>query len=179
MNREPPRKFATTPGTRDVLPPESTRLLPEGELATGSCGRARIDEPAGDSNDIEPECEKRLPVRIQSPAAFLDRAGAHENPKRAEQTHTNRRWVRGLRHPFRSPQLVAWILLRRGCGRRRDLPGILKGASPPCPVPTGRQHQSCVCVARRTRRRPGRASPLHAGTLLHILVDGGRKVVFE
>jgi ATP phosphoribosyltransferase regulatory subunit len=27
MNRETPRKFATTPGTRDVLPPESTRLL--------------------------------------------------------------------------------------------------------------------------------------------------------
>ena len=27
MDREPPRKFATTPGTRDVLPPESTRLL--------------------------------------------------------------------------------------------------------------------------------------------------------
>ena len=27
MYREPPRKFATTPGTRDVLPPESTRLL--------------------------------------------------------------------------------------------------------------------------------------------------------
>jgi ATP phosphoribosyltransferase regulatory subunit len=27
MEREPPRKFATTPGTRDVLPPESTRLL--------------------------------------------------------------------------------------------------------------------------------------------------------
>jgi ATP phosphoribosyltransferase regulatory subunit len=26
MDREPPRKFATTPGTRDVLPPESTRL---------------------------------------------------------------------------------------------------------------------------------------------------------
>jgi ATP phosphoribosyltransferase regulatory subunit len=27
MDRETPRKFATTPGTRDVLPPESTRLL--------------------------------------------------------------------------------------------------------------------------------------------------------
>jgi ATP phosphoribosyltransferase regulatory subunit len=27
MHRETPRKFATTPGTRDVLPPESTRLL--------------------------------------------------------------------------------------------------------------------------------------------------------
>src|SRR4051794_29115595 len=27
MNRQMPRKFATTPGTRDVLPPESTRLL--------------------------------------------------------------------------------------------------------------------------------------------------------
>lgn len=27
MNRQTPRKFATTPGTRDVLPPESTRLL--------------------------------------------------------------------------------------------------------------------------------------------------------
>src|ERR687895_1922013 len=27
MDHEPPRKFATTPGTRDVLPPESTRLL--------------------------------------------------------------------------------------------------------------------------------------------------------
>jgi len=27
MDREPPRKFATAPGTRDVLPPESTRLL--------------------------------------------------------------------------------------------------------------------------------------------------------
>ncbi|HEX2740133.1 MAG TPA: ATP phosphoribosyltransferase regulatory subunit [Rubrobacter sp.] len=27
MNRETPRKFSTTPGTRDVLPPESTRLL--------------------------------------------------------------------------------------------------------------------------------------------------------
>ena len=27
MHREKPRKFATTPGTRDVLPPESTRLL--------------------------------------------------------------------------------------------------------------------------------------------------------
>ena len=27
MERETPRKFATTPGTRDVLPPESTRLL--------------------------------------------------------------------------------------------------------------------------------------------------------
>jgi ATP phosphoribosyltransferase regulatory subunit len=27
MKREAPRKFATTPGTRDVLPPESTRLL--------------------------------------------------------------------------------------------------------------------------------------------------------
>jgi ATP phosphoribosyltransferase regulatory subunit len=27
MNRETPRKFATTPGTRDVLPPESTRML--------------------------------------------------------------------------------------------------------------------------------------------------------
>jgi len=27
MDREPPRKFATPPGTRDVLPPESTRLL--------------------------------------------------------------------------------------------------------------------------------------------------------
>jgi ATP phosphoribosyltransferase regulatory subunit len=27
MDSEPPRKFATTPGTRDVLPPESTRLL--------------------------------------------------------------------------------------------------------------------------------------------------------
>jgi ATP phosphoribosyltransferase regulatory subunit len=27
MKRETPRKFATTPGTRDVLPPESTRLL--------------------------------------------------------------------------------------------------------------------------------------------------------
>jgi ATP phosphoribosyltransferase regulatory subunit len=27
MNRETPRKFATTSGTRDVLPPESTRLL--------------------------------------------------------------------------------------------------------------------------------------------------------
>src|SRR5215212_9076412 len=27
MDRKTPRKFATTPGTRDVLPPESTRLL--------------------------------------------------------------------------------------------------------------------------------------------------------
>ncbi|MCA1718311.1 MAG: ATP phosphoribosyltransferase regulatory subunit [Actinobacteria bacterium] len=27
MDRQTPRKFATTPGTRDVLPPESTRLL--------------------------------------------------------------------------------------------------------------------------------------------------------
>ena len=27
MNRDTPRKFSTTPGTRDVLPPESTRLL--------------------------------------------------------------------------------------------------------------------------------------------------------
>src|ERR671915_1467052 len=27
MNPQTPRKFATTPGTRDVLPPESTRLL--------------------------------------------------------------------------------------------------------------------------------------------------------
>src|SRR5919199_2362768 len=27
MERDAPRKFATTPGTRDVLPPESTRLL--------------------------------------------------------------------------------------------------------------------------------------------------------
>jgi ATP phosphoribosyltransferase regulatory subunit len=27
MDRETPRKFATSPGTRDVLPPESTRLL--------------------------------------------------------------------------------------------------------------------------------------------------------
>jgi ATP phosphoribosyltransferase regulatory subunit len=27
MDRQMPRKFATTPGTRDVLPPESTRLL--------------------------------------------------------------------------------------------------------------------------------------------------------
>jgi ATP phosphoribosyltransferase regulatory subunit len=27
MERETPRKFSTTPGTRDVLPPESTRLL--------------------------------------------------------------------------------------------------------------------------------------------------------
>ena len=27
MNRQMPRKFTTTPGTRDVLPPESTRLL--------------------------------------------------------------------------------------------------------------------------------------------------------
>ena len=27
MDRETPRKFSTTPGTRDVLPPESTRLL--------------------------------------------------------------------------------------------------------------------------------------------------------
>jgi len=27
MNEETPRKFSTTPGTRDVLPPESTRLL--------------------------------------------------------------------------------------------------------------------------------------------------------
>jgi ATP phosphoribosyltransferase regulatory subunit len=27
MKRAVPRKFATTPGTRDVLPPESTRLL--------------------------------------------------------------------------------------------------------------------------------------------------------
>jgi ATP phosphoribosyltransferase regulatory subunit len=27
MNHQTPRKFATTPGTRDVLPPESTRLL--------------------------------------------------------------------------------------------------------------------------------------------------------
>jgi ATP phosphoribosyltransferase regulatory subunit len=27
MNKETPRKFSTTPGTRDVLPPESTRLL--------------------------------------------------------------------------------------------------------------------------------------------------------
>src|SRR5215212_8742939 len=27
MDRETPRKFATPPGTRDVLPPESTRLL--------------------------------------------------------------------------------------------------------------------------------------------------------
>jgi len=27
MDRETPRKFTTTPGTRDVLPPESTRLL--------------------------------------------------------------------------------------------------------------------------------------------------------
>jgi ATP phosphoribosyltransferase regulatory subunit len=27
MDRNTPRKFATTPGTRDVLPPESTRLL--------------------------------------------------------------------------------------------------------------------------------------------------------
>ena len=27
MNRKTPRKFATTPGTRDVLPPESSRLL--------------------------------------------------------------------------------------------------------------------------------------------------------
>src|SRR3712207_9340305 len=27
MEKETPRKFSTTPGTRDVLPPESTRLL--------------------------------------------------------------------------------------------------------------------------------------------------------
>src|ERR671933_1062104 len=27
MERDAPRKFSTTPGTRDVLPPESTRLL--------------------------------------------------------------------------------------------------------------------------------------------------------
>src|SRR4051812_29439827 len=27
MNRQTPRKFATTPGTRDILPPESIRLL--------------------------------------------------------------------------------------------------------------------------------------------------------
>ena len=27
MKREAPKKFATPPGTRDVLPPESTRLL--------------------------------------------------------------------------------------------------------------------------------------------------------
>ena len=27
MDHQTPRKFATTPGTRDVLPPESTRLL--------------------------------------------------------------------------------------------------------------------------------------------------------
>jgi len=27
MERLPTRKFTTTPGTRDILPPESTRLL--------------------------------------------------------------------------------------------------------------------------------------------------------
>jgi ATP phosphoribosyltransferase regulatory subunit len=27
MREKTPRKFSTTPGTRDVLPPESTRLL--------------------------------------------------------------------------------------------------------------------------------------------------------
>ena len=39
MDRETPRKFATTPGTRDVLPPESTRLL---EVQAGIRARFRL-----------------------------------------------------------------------------------------------------------------------------------------
>jgi len=39
MDRETPRKFATTPGTRDVLPPESTRLL---EVQAGMRDRFRL-----------------------------------------------------------------------------------------------------------------------------------------
>jgi ATP phosphoribosyltransferase regulatory subunit len=39
MDRETPRKFATTPGTRDVLPPESTRLL---DVQAGIRARFRL-----------------------------------------------------------------------------------------------------------------------------------------
>ena len=39
MDRQTPRKFATTPGTRDVLPPESTRLL---EVQAGIRERFRL-----------------------------------------------------------------------------------------------------------------------------------------
>ena len=99
---------------------------------------------------------------LQSPAAFLDRAGPTKTRKEpSKRRRTVRSSPRSRRAVGSGGCAIPFALLRwwpgsisaEGGGRRRDPPGILNGASPPRPV---RRHLED-----------------------RILVDDGRTVVFE